>query len=131
MREGRSVSEIPPLLEGFLRALCAISNNQYPEGGMRWVFHRNVAAPPGPSAESFADDNVLRAFLGGSLGLSELGSRDMALVTEWKRTLCEVSGSAWMDVREFPGGDEYFRALGIWFRSGERYDLVELHWQLD
>jgi hypothetical protein len=121
---------LPPKLSGFLRALCAIANDAYPEGGMSVTHQVDVSAPP--VCASVSEDLLITGFLYGALEDNTTNrSNGGRLVSELRRIIREESGSELLTVQveHDPGG--CFSSLRLWWRLGGEIHLVDLFWSLD
>ncbi len=127
------MSDLPPKLNGFLRALCAIANGAYPEGGMSCHHEAGVPEPlPAPSTAR-STDAVMASFFDVALGnynSTHPVIRDH-VVQELRRVVREESGCELAEVQMEgdPGGA--FSTLSLWWRGDGVLHRVALFWSLD
>lgn len=127
------MEELPAKLDGFLRALCAVANGAYPEGGMSCTFRRGVPAPAALAADSPSEDALMARFLDAALGnlIATTPALREPVVWELRRVVRESSGSELVAARveDDPGGA--FSTLSLWWRSGGELVVADLFWSLD
>src|SRR5262245_54220110 len=95
------MSDLPPKLDGFLRALCAIANGMYREGGMSCDHVSGVPEPPPAPPSGRSTDAVMASFLDVALGnynSTHPGIRDH-VVQELRRVIREESGAELAEVQ--------------------------------
>jgi hypothetical protein len=124
---------VPPKLSGFIRALCAIANDAYPEGGMSFRHQINAPLPPENSDEAPSDGTLITRFLDVGLGnYNETSPRKQEyVVSELRQIIREEFGSELLGakVETDPGG--CFSTLYLWWRSNGQVHCVDLFWSLD
>ncbi len=125
--------DAPVLIDGFLRALCAIANGAYPEGGMSVTYHRGLGTPPDLPAESPSEDRLLALFFAEALGdfNATAPERQGHLVQELRRVVREATGSVLVAARVEGTELDAFRTLYLWWRTGAEFGSAALFWSLD
>src|SRR5262245_593348 len=122
--EAHGMGEAPAVIDGFIRALCAIANGAYPEGGMSCTYQRGAPAPPDLPATAPSEDRLLAVFFDVALGNLDATAPDRRghLVWELRRVVREGSGAELVAARveDDPGGA--FSTLTLWWRSDGRLD---------
>ena len=127
------MEDLPAKLDGFVRALCALADGMWHEGGMSCTFQTAVTAPPPLAAESPSEEALMARFFDvalGNLDASTSATRE-DLVWELRRVVREATGSDLVAARvtDDPGGVS--STLSLWWRSGDRVDAVDLFWSMD
>ena len=124
---------LPPKLRGFIRALCAIANDAYPEGGMSCTHQVGVPLPPGNSGEAASDSMLLARFFDEALGNYNEASprRRQDVVSELRRIIREESGSELLGVQVEDDPGRCFSTLYLWWRWNGEVHRVACFWSLD
>jgi hypothetical protein len=124
---------LPPKLSGFIRALCAIADDAYPEGGMSCTHEAGIALPSTDSGKAPSDGVLIARFLDVALGnYNEANPRRRDdLVSELRRIIREETGSELLGVQleDDPGG--CFSTLSLCWRSNGEVHRAALFWSLD
>lgn len=127
------MEELPAKLDGFLRALCAVANGVYREGGMSCTLRRAVPAPPALAADAPGEEALVARFLDVALGNLDATTPALRESVAWelRRIVRESSGSELVAARveDDPGGA--FSTLTLWWRSGDELVAADLFWSLD
>jgi hypothetical protein len=131
--EGGLMDDLPPKLRGFIRALCAIANDAYPEGGMSCTRQVGVPLPSQDSAKALSDGELIASFLDQALGnYNEANPRRRDdVVSELRRIIREESGSELLGVQVEDDPGRCFSTLYLWWRLNGEVHRVTLFWSLE